>query len=286
MSDMIPVDALRRFLAEDLPFGDLTTDAIIPATVGRAGVFARETGVIAGIEEATFLFKECGVECRPLTQDGAWVNPGQQILDITGDVHGILQAERTVLNIMGRMAGIATATRRFSALVSSAIPGARVAGTRKTAPGLRIFDKKAIILGGGDPHRYSLSDAILIKDNHLALVGIEEAVRRARIFSRYKIIEIEVERPEDAITAASAGADILLLDNMDPETVKRTMALLSSSGLRERIAVELSGGITPDNAGSYAGCGVDLISSGWLTHSVKNFDLSLDIKKAERVVKL
>ncbi|MDO9539111.1 MAG: carboxylating nicotinate-nucleotide diphosphorylase [Methanocalculus sp.] len=283
---MIPVDALRRFLAEDLPFGDVTTDAIIPATVGRAGIFARETGVIAGIDEGVFLFGECGVEARPLTQDGAWVDPDQQIFDLTGPVHGILQAERTVLNIMGRMSGIATATRRFSALVSSVMPGARVAGTRKTAPGLRIFDKKAIIIGGGDPHRYSLSDAILIKDNHLALVGIEEAVRRARIFSRYKIIEIEVETSEDAITAASAGADILLLDNMDPATVKRTIALLSSSGLRDQIAVELSGGITPDNAGSYAGCEIDLVSSGWLTHSVKNFDLSLDIKKAERVVKL
>ncbi|MDO8842508.1 carboxylating nicotinate-nucleotide diphosphorylase [Methanocalculus sp.] len=283
---MIPVDALRRFLAEDLPFGDVTTDAIIPATVGRAGIFARETGVIAGIEEGIFLFGECGVEVHSLTQDGAWVDPGQQILDLIGPVHGILQAERTVLNIMGRMSGIATATRRFRALVSSAIPGARVAGTRKTAPGLRIFDKKAIILGGGDPHRYSLSDAVLIKDNHLALVGIEEAIRRARIFSRYKIIEIEVETPEDAITAASAGADILLLDNMDPETVRKTLLLLVSSGLRERIAVELSGGITPDNAGSYAGCNIDLVSSGWLTHSVKNFDLSLDIKKAEKVVKL
>jgi len=279
-------ESLRRFLAEDAPYGDITTGSVIPETEGRGAILSRETGVVGGIEEAIFLFAECGVEARPLTHDGDWIDPGQQILDITGPVQGILLAERTVLNLMGRMSGIATATRRFSALIDSVMPGARIAGTRKTAPGLRFFDKKAIILGGGDPHRNSLSDAVLIKDNHLALVGIEEAVTRARSVSQYRVIEVEAETPEDACTAASAGADIIMLDNMDPETVMMTISLLKDTGLREGVRLELSGGITPATAGSYAGCEIDLVSSGWLTHSVKNFDFSLDMRMALRTIKI
>ncbi|HIJ06173.1 MAG: Nicotinate-nucleotide pyrophosphorylase (Carboxylating) [Methanocalculus sp. 52_23] len=283
---MIEHESLRRFLAEDAPYGDITTGSIIPDSEGRAAIISRETGVVGGLEEAIFLFAECGVEARSLAHDGDWIDPDQQLLDISGPIHGILLAERTVLNIMGRMSGIATATRRFSALIDSVIPGARIAGTRKTAPGLRFFDKKAIILGGGDPHRNSLSDAFLIKDNHLALVGIEEAVTRARSVSQYRVIELEVETPEDACTAAAAGADIIMLDNMDPETVMITVQLLKDGGLRERVRLEISGGITPANAGSYAGCGIDLVSSGWLTHSVKNFDLSLDMRMALRTIKM
>lgn len=283
---MIPHESLRRFLAEDSPYGDVTTDAIIPKTDGRAAIIARETGVIAGLAEAAFLFAECGAEARPLTQDGAWVDPGQQIIDVSGPVHGILLAERTVLNLMGRMSGIATATRRFSALIDSVMPGARIAGTRKTAPGLRFFDKKAIIIGGGDPHRNSLSDAVLIKDNHLALVDIKEGIKRAREVSQYRIIEIEVETPEDAVTAASAGADILLLDNMDAETIINTIQILKDAGIRDHVKVEISGNITPANAGSYAGCEVDIVSTGWLTHSVRNFDLSLEMRMAVRTIKI
>jgi len=283
---MIQHELLRRFLAEDAPYGDITTGSIIPDTEGRAAILSRETGVIGGLEEAIFLFAECGVEARALAHDGDWIDPDQQILDIEGPVHGILLAERTVLNLMGRMSGIATATRRFSALIDSVMPGSRIAGTRKTAPGLRFFDKKAIILGGGDPHRNSLSDAFLIKDNHLAIVGIEEAVARARNLSQYRVIEVEVETPEDACTAAAAGADIIMLDNMDPKTVMATVRLLKDGGLRERVRLELSGGITPANAGSYAGCEIDLVSSGWLTHSVKNFDLSLDMRMALRTIKI
>lgn len=283
---MIQHELLRSFLFEDAPYGDITTGSVVPETEGRAAILARETGVIAGIEEAVFLFAECGAEARPLARDGDWIDPGQQILDISGPVHGILLAERTVLNLMGRMSGIATATRRFSALIGSVMPGARIAGTRKTAPGLRFFDKKAIILGGGDPHRNSLSDAILIKDNHLALVGIEEAVHRARSISEYRVIEVEVETPEDACIAAAAGADIILLDNMDPETVMATVRLLREGELFERVKLEISGGITPANAGSYAGCEIHLVSSGWLTHSVKNFDLSLEMRMALRTIKI
>ncbi|MCQ1537545.1 carboxylating.nicotinate-nucleotide diphosphorylase [Methanocalculus taiwanensis] len=283
---MIPHESLRRFLAEDAPFGDITTGSIVPDIEGRAVILARETGIIAGIEEALFLFAECGAEGRSLTKDGDWVDPGQHILEISGPVHGILLAERTVLNLMGRMSGIATATKRFAALIDSVIPGARIAGTRKTAPGLRFYDKKAIILGGGDPHRNSLSDAVLIKDNHLAVVGIEEAIRRARSISRYRVIEVEVETAEDACTAAKAGADILLLDNMDSDSINKALLILKDAGLRERVAIEISGGITPANAGSYAGCEIDLVSSGWLTHSVKNFDLSLEMRMALRVIKI
>ncbi|MCP1661636.1 MAG: carboxylating.nicotinate-nucleotide diphosphorylase [Methanocalculus sp. MSAO_Arc1] len=283
---MIHHETLRGFLAEDAPFGDQTTQAVVPMTDGRAAVIAGDTGVVAGIAEAIILFSECGVEARALAGDGDWIDPGQQILDISGPVHGILLAERTVLNLMGRMSGIATATKRFSSLIESVMPGARIAGTRKTAPGLRFFDKKAVMLGGGDPHRYTLSDAIMIKDNHLALVGIEEAIAKARAVSRFRVIEIEVETPEDAMTAASAGADALLLDNMNADSVKETVALLEAHDLRKNVFLEISGGITPANAGSYEGCGIDLVSSGWLTHSVKNFDFSLEMRMALRVIKL
>jgi nicotinate-nucleotide pyrophosphorylase (carboxylating) len=209
--------------------------------------------------------------------DGDSVCQNTSILLLTGDAKKILLVERTALNIIGRMSGIATQTRKIVDIVSAVNPGCRVAGTRKTCPGLRILDKKAIKMGGGDPHRMSLSDGILIKDNHLALVPLRSAILAAKKGSAYKKIEIEVETPENALSAAKAGADIIMLDNMSPGQISRTLSILKSEGLRDRVIIELSGGIDEISLLAYAQIGVDVISLGVLTHSVKNFSVNLEI---------
>jgi len=175
------------------------------------------------------------------------------------------------------MSGIATATHALAGIVRSVSLTCRVAGTRKTSPGFRRFDKKAVVIGGGDPHRMNLSDGILIKDNHLAVVHLEQAIRAARMHSRYKKIEVEVESAADAIQAAETGADIIMLDNMTPAQAKETVSVLGKRGLRDRVTLEISGGINETTLRDYAACGVDVISMGALTHTVRNFSLSLDI---------
>ncbi len=266
-------DLLLSFIREDAPFGDITSDAVIGDVTCHARIMARQDGVIAGLEEAAFLFRYFGVTVNPRAEDGDTVRAGAVVLDLNGPARSILLIERTALNLMGRMSGIATCTRRCVLMLREAESGCRIAGTRKTAPGLRTLDKKAIAIGGGDPHRLSLSDGILIKDNHLALVPADEAVRAAKKVSWYRKVEVEVTTPEDALMAANAGADILLLDNMTPGQVETTLGLLAG----RRVLTEVSGGITEENLLSYALPGVDLISAGMLTHSVKNFDVSLDI---------
>lgn len=270
-------DLLLSFIREDAPFGDITSDAVIGDARCHASIVARQDGVIAGLEEAAFLFRQFGVGVEPRTADGNEVRAGAVVLDLEGPARSILLVERTALNIIGRMSGIASRTRRWVLLVGQMEQGCRIAATRKTAPGLRKLDKKAVLIGGGDPHRLSLSDGILIKDNHLALVPMEEAVRAARRASRYRKVEIEVASPEEAMVAANAGAEILLLDNMNPGQVAATISLLEERGLKKRVLIEVSGGITEENLLSYALPGVDLISAGTLTHSVQNFDISLDI---------
>jgi len=168
-------------------------------------------------------------------------------------------------------------TRRLVDKVKNVNPKVKIAGTRKTL--LRRIDKRAIIIGGGDPHRFSLSDAILIKDNHLKLVSLEDAIRRAKAFSNYKIVEVEVENIEDCLKAAKAGADIIMLDNMSPDEISEAIELLKKESLRENVKIEISGGISEENILEYAKLDVDVISLGSLTHSVRNFDLSLEITK-------
>ncbi|MDD1671909.1 MAG: carboxylating nicotinate-nucleotide diphosphorylase, partial [Methanomicrobiales archaeon] len=189
----------------------------------------------------------------------------------------ILRTERTALNLIGRMSGIASATQSLVNRVASINPRCRVAATRKTAPGLRHFDKKAVLLGGGDPHRGTLSDMILIKDNHLALVPLPEAISRARRDSLSRRVEVEVNSPEMALQAARCGADVIMLDNMTPASIRDTISQLEHAGLRDGMTIEVSGKITEDSIAQYAIPGVDMISIGALTHSVKNFDVTLDI---------
>jgi len=223
------------------------------------------------------LFSHYGVDVERRVSDGDRVKQGHTLLALSGRAKMILLVERTALNIIGRMSGIATQTRAMADIVAAEDPRCRVAGTRKTSPGFRALDKKAVVLGGGDPHRTNLSDGILIKDNHLALVPLVDAIRSAKMMSAYKKVEVEVETTDDALVAAQAGADIIMLDNMSPGQAKKTLALLEREGLRERIVIELSGRINPDTIRNYASLGADVISLGALTHTVKNFSVNLEI---------
>ena len=277
---MIPVSYLLRFIEEDAPFGDVTSEAVIPeGTKARAVIIAKGDGIIAGVDEAKALFEHFGVGVSIRKRDGEEVKRGDVILELEGDARAILLVERTALNVMGRMSGIASEVRKLVERAKAVNPNVRVAGTRKTL--LKPIDKRAILIGGGEPHRFSLSDAILIKDNHLALVPLEEAIGRAKAFSVYKVVEVEVESLEDAIKAAKAGADVIMLDNMTPEGIAETVEALKREGLRDRVKIEVSGGITPENIEEYARLDVDVISLGYLTHSVKNFDVSLEILRTD-----
>jgi nicotinate-nucleotide pyrophosphorylase (carboxylating) len=274
---MVPLEYLKKFIDEDAPFGDVTSDAIIPDITCRAVIRTEQEGIAAGLSEAAALFSHFGVDVQQETRDGEPVVTGKVLLSLSGEAKKILLVERTALNIIGRMSGIATQTRKLADQVKGENPRCRVAGTRKTCPGLRALDKKAVTLGGGDPHRSGLSDGVLIKDNHLVLVPINEAITRAKAASAYRKIEIEVENTGDALAAARTGADILLFDNMTPDTVRKTIRDLEQAGLRDRVTIELSGGITAETIQEYARTGADLISLGALTHTVRNFSVTLEI---------
>ncbi|WP_292366475.1 MULTISPECIES: carboxylating nicotinate-nucleotide diphosphorylase [unclassified Methanoculleus] len=283
---MIPIEDLLRFVREDAPWGDVTTEAVVPDVACRAVIRAKDAGIVAGLEEARALFEHFGVAVRQHSADGRRVAAGAPLLELEGRARAILLLERTALNIIGRMSGIATRTRESVDAVRAVSPDVRVAATRKTAPGLRMLDKKAVVLGGGDPHRHCLSDMVLIKDNHLALVPLPEAIRKAKEQSLYRTVEVEVETEQDAITAAVAGADIILLDNMAPDAVREAVRELVGRGLRERVTLEVSGGVAGDDVAGYAATGVDVISMGALTHTVRNFDVSLDILKGAGTVRV
>lgn len=207
------------------------------------------------------------------------------ILSARGPARSLLGVERTLLNLLSHMSGVATATADLVAIAQKESRGGiRVACTRKTLPGLRYFEKRAVQLGGGDTHRLRLDDAVLIKDNHLALSGsITESVRKAKeTVSFTKKVEVEVTTPDQAVEAAKAGADIVLLDNMTPDKVERTVAMLKAKNLRDRILVEASGGIRKENLASYAKTGVDVISVGTITHSAPAIDMSMEIHASRK----
>jgi len=271
------LDYLLRFIEEDAPYGDLTSSAIIPDITCDAVIRAEQGGTIAGLDEAALLFSHYGVSVKQRMADGTTVRKNDMLLSLNGDAKKILLIERTALNIIGRMSGIATQTRKLSGIASSVNPRCRIAATRKTCPGFQVLDKKAVKIGGGDPHRMNLSDGILIKDNHLALVPLDIAISAAKKSSVYKKIEVEAETAENALLAAKAGADIIMLDNMSPAQINRTIKVLEREGLRERVIIELSGGIDESSLARYAELDVDVISLGVLTHSVRNFPVNLEI---------
>jgi len=271
------LDLLLSYLDEDTPFGDVTSDVVIPEISCEAHIRSEQNGIFAGLEEANLLFSHFGCEVRSFCRDGDTVTSEDILLSVKGRASSVLLVERTALNIIGRMSGIATQTRKLSGIVVAINPRCKVTGTRKTSPGFRIFDKKAIVIGGGDPHRFNLSDGILIKDNHLALVPLEEAMRAAKKSTAYKKIEVEVESLEAALQTAKGGADILMLDNMNVERMTETIVALKSAGLREGLVIELSGGIDENTIRSFAGLDIDKISVGALTHTVRNFSMTLEM---------
>jgi nicotinate-nucleotide pyrophosphorylase (carboxylating) len=274
-------EKLRQILAEDIGEGDVTSAAIIPSNfVVKAEIIAKEKGLAAGIEEATILAEYFGLKVNAKVIDGEEINDKQVLIQISGDARTILSLERTMLNLLSRMSGIATMTRNLAVKLEKANRKAKIAATRKSAPGLLYFDKKAVAIGGGDPHRLHLDDLVLIKDNHLAIVGdVEAAVKRAKANGSFtKKIEVEVTTVEDALKAAKAGADIVMLDNFSSKRIKEASEALSKAGLGN-VVLEVSGGITSENLLEYAEAGVDIISIGELTHSVKALDITLEITK-------
>ena len=274
---MVDVEYLLNFIQEDAPFGDVTSDSIIPDCDCTAHISIEQPGLIAGLEEASALFRYFDVAADQAVPDGTPVHRGNIVLDLFGPAKPILLVERTALNIIGRMSGIATMTRQFVQSVQAVNPACRVAATRKTCPGMRELDKKAVVLGGGVPHRMNLSDGILIKDNHLELVSLDEAIALARSCAPHREVEAEVGSAGDAVRAAQGGCDIIMFDNMTPDQVQEAIDALVRHGLRDQVTIEISGGIDEDNVVRYAACGADMISIGALTHSVKNIPVHLDI---------
>jgi nicotinate-nucleotide pyrophosphorylase (carboxylating) len=272
-------DAVERALAEDLgPEGDLTA-ALVPADVtAHFALRARQAGVVAGRACATAAFRlvDPALELAWHVGDGTVVSSGDTVMEVTGPLRPILTAERTALNFLGHLSGVATLTAQYVAAAHESNPSVQVLDTRKTTPGLRILEKAAVRAGGGTNHRAGLSDAVLVKDNHLAGASIAEAVRRARALWPGRMTEIECDTIGQVAEAARAGADAVLLDNMDPGTVVEAIAVarLDATG---PILTEVSGGVTLATIGAYAAAGPDRISVGALTHSAPVLDLGLDL---------
>ena len=264
---------LERFVEEDIGYDDVSCN-IIPDCRVNAEVIAKEFGIVAGLAEATQIFEYFEVFPATDFQDGDMVKENDIILSLDGGSRSILRAERLALNFLGRMSGIATLTREYVERAG----GPRIAGTRKTTPGFRKFEKKAIAVGGGDPHRYNLSDAVMIKDNHIAVIGLEKAIIAAkRAASFTKKIEVEVETVDDAVRAAKMGVDIIMFDNMSVKEIQKAVKILQEKGLRDNITLEASGGISIENVDKYVRTTVDVISIGALTHSSNWLDISLRI---------
>jgi nicotinate-nucleotide pyrophosphorylase (carboxylating) len=267
---------LRLALAEDLGrAGDLTSDAILPDDLlATARIVARAPGRVAGLAAATATFGllDPRLQVALSTRDGADAAAGETLATITGPARSLLSAERTALNLLGRLCGIATTTRDLVAAVASY--GARIVCTRKTTPGLRALEKYAVRAGGGSNHRFGLDDAVLIKDNHRALAGgLRVAVERARAGVGHMVkIEVEVDTLEQLEEALGMGVDAVLLDNMSIETLERAVGMA-----RGQAITEASGGITPQTAPAIAATGVDLLSVGWITHSAPALDVALDV---------
>ena len=272
-------EILVKFLQEDVGAGDITSDNIIRADMeAKAEIVCKSRfAIVCGLEEASMLFDICGCKSEILVKDGSTVVKGAVVMNVSGYARAILKAERTVLNIIMRMSGIATETRRMVDLAK----GVTILATRKTAPGLRYFDKKAVVLGGGATHRMRLDEMVLIKDNHLVLVSdLGKCIRLAKknVGSSIKV-ECEVRTKEEALAAVAAEADTVMLDNFTPKQAQQTIRQIRRMGLRNKVKIELSGGINQNNIRQYSRTKPDFISLGYITHSSKTIDFSLEIMK-------
>ncbi len=267
-------------LAEDVSQGDVTSETLIPPELqGQASILARAEGVLAGIEvvKRVFLKVDPSLKFERLLEDGARVRPGDRVANVFGRVINILKGERVALNFLSRLSGIATDTARFVAEVEGY--RAKISDTRKTTPGLRQLEKYAVRVGGGQNHRFHLGDGVLIKDNHITAlralgISLKDIVVKAKQDAPQGLaVEVEVSRASEALEAAEGGADIIMLDNINPDEMRRIRSLLPS-----RIRIEASGGITLESVRAAAQAGVDIISIGALTHSAKALDFSLEFE--------
>ena len=266
---------LLRFISEDIQGGDITS-VLLPKKKIKAKIISRQEGVLAGVKFAGDIFRLKGCNVKIIKKDGAKLKSNQIILQISGNAGTVLSCERTALNLLSRMSGIATQTNFLVSKIRKINRKTKLYSTRKTAPGLRFFDKEAIMIGGGHKHRMSLNDMVMIKDNHLLVTNsMEGIIKNAR--KRHKHVEVEVENQRDAILAASSGATIVMLDNFSPVQIKKTITTLQKKKLRNKVKLEASGGINSKNIAAYAKTGVDMISVGSITNSVKGLDLSLEV---------
>jgi nicotinate-nucleotide pyrophosphorylase (carboxylating) len=275
-------EKLRSMLAEDVGEGDITTALIVPAgAIAEAEVICKEHGVAAGIEEAAVLLESLGLKVQALYKDGDETRVNQVMMRISGDARTILSVERTVLNLLSRMSGIATTTRQLVKKILKAKLKTKVACTRKTAPGLLYFDKKAVLVGGGDTHRLHLDDMILIKDNHIAMAGsLQDAVRNAKERASFsKKIEVEVTIVADAPRAAEAGADLIMLDNFSPKQIEGAIKALEKAGFFGKVLLEASGGITAENLIEFASKKIDIVSLGEVTDSARALNINMRVTK-------
>ncbi|NGQ96447.1 carboxylating nicotinate-nucleotide diphosphorylase [Brevibacillus sp. SYP-B805] len=271
---------IEEWLQEDIGFGDITTMSTIPADEGGVGIlYAKEAGMIAGLPVAGQVFATVDPSLRfqPAVEEGALVEKGQRIAEVSGSVRSILSGERLALNLLQRLSGIATRTHAYVQAVAGT--KARVVDTRKTTPGLRFLEKYAVRVGGGHNHRFALYDAVMIKDNHIkGAGGITQAVAAARrAIPHTMTIEVETESLAQVEEALQAGADIIMLDNMPLAMMKQAVELIGG-----RAVVEASGGVTLETIRAIAETGVDVISVGALTHSVRALDISLDLNQRKR----
>ena len=263
---------LSQFLAEDIGKGDITSN-LLPKKKITVKIISRENAIIAGVSYAKEIFKLKGCSSKILKKDGSKIKPNQTIMIISGNAGNILTCERTALNLLTRMSGIATQT---NALVKKIPKKTKLYATRKTAPGLRYFDKEAVEIGGGKKHRLTLDEMVMIKDNHIAIGdSLLSLIKKTK--KKYRKFEVEVENTSDAVLAAKEGATIIMLDNFTPAQIKKTIQTLKNQKLRNKVLLEASGGITTKNISKYGQTEVDIISVGSITNSVKGIDMSLEI---------
>lgn len=273
-------DKIIENLEDDIGFEDLTTNILVsPDKWSQAEIECKDEGILAGIDVALFIIEYCGLHVSSHYMDGDVIHNGDIILKFEGDARSVLTCERTILNYLMHLSGIATLVHNTLERVHSVNPNVRLACTRKTTPGLQKLEKQAVTIGGGDSHRFRLDDCVMIKDNHIEVVGsVVEAISLAKEkVSFTKKIEVEVESLDDALKASMFGADIILLDNMSPSQIEEVLDTLKKRHLRDNVLIEASGGITPDNIMDYAKLEVDVISSGFITNSARSIDMSLHI---------
>ena len=267
---------IEYMLAEDEGFGDITSNAVVEeGKTVKAYIVSKDEGILAGNKIIRDLFEEFGIKVTFWMKDGSEISKDDLLMSMQGDARTILLLERTALNLVMRMSGVATAANHYVSLIKDS--DVRVAGTRKTSPAIGKFDKYALKVGGADTHRFALDDMVLIKDNHIAACGtpLEALLKAKQNTSFSKKIEIEVESLDDAVECVKNGADIVMLDNMSPDEVKEVIGELEKLNIRQNSLIEVSGGIPDETIMDYADLGVDIISIGALTHSSRSLNFSL-----------